>query len=252
MKNAAFEITALVVASLAAAGCGKHAGLGLSQGDAGLGGASGQGGTAGSIQGGAGGAAPGSADGASTAPTDGAGNETTDVADALDSRDASSIDQGCYLLCPASTTTISPSGYVDLSTGDSAVADPDSLQITVCLENQCATLPRESQYDSQAVQATCGDASPCEAKVYGGNSGTGVMYAYVVLARTTGTLYSVNGSVMFSLDRSATHVAGSTRITIQSGGVTYLDASAGDCTLSMGCCGNLPYQQCNLSWSNGG
>jgi hypothetical protein len=228
MKKVPLGIAALLIAGIAALGCDKHSGLGLSHGDAGRGGASGQaGGTAGS-------AAQGGAGGATTAPV----------------ADASAVDQGCFLLCPASSTSIDPSGYVDLSARDSGAADPDSLQITVCLDSQCVTLPRESQYDSQASQTACADAGPCEAKVYGGNSGTGYMYAYVALARTTGTLYSVNGSIVFPLDPSAANVAGSTRITIQSAGLTYLDASSSDCTANMGCCGNLPYQQCNLTWNN--
>ena len=243
MKYVALGIAAFLTASIAALGCGKHSGLGLAHVDAGRGGESGQAGGA------AGGAAQGGAGGATSAAIADTGVETRSAADAFDSPDTSSVDQGCYLLCPASSTSIEPSGYVDLSAADSAVADLDSLQIIVCLDSQCVTLPRESQYDSQASQTACADASPCEAKVYGGNSGMDYMYAYVAIARTTGTLYSVNGAIMFSLDRTATSVAGSTRITIQSAGVTYLDASSSDCSITMGCCGNLPYQQCNLAWN---
>jgi hypothetical protein len=144
---------------------------------------------------------------------------------------------------------VAPSGHIDLAAGDSAIADPESLQISVCLENACVTLPREPQYDSQASYAACADASPCEAEVYGGNSGAGYMYAYLAIVRTSGTIYTVSGSVMFSLPRSATAAAGSTRIAIQSAGVSYLEASSSDCTVTMGCCGNLPYQQCNLAWN---
>jgi len=243
MRKVALEIAAILTASMAALGCGKHAGLGLRQGDAGSGGAAGQaGGTAGSVaQGGAGGSTP--------APIADTGVDARSVADAFDSPGDSPVDQRCLLLCPASSTTIGPSGYVDLSAPDSAVADLDSLQITACLDNQCVTLPRESQYDAQAAQAACADASPCEAKVYGGNAGTGYRYAYVALVRTSGTLYAVNGSIAFPLDPSATDVAGSARIMIQSAGVTFLDASSNDCTVNMGCCGNLPYQQCNLAWN---
>ena len=242
MLKVPWGIAALLTAGIAALGCGKHAGLGLPHGDAGRGGAPGQaGGTAGdTAQGGTGGA---------PAAIDDTGVETRSDTGAFDSPDASSVDQGCFLMCPASSTSLEPSGYVELAAGDSAAADPDSLEITVCLDSQCVALPRESQYDSQAAQTACADASPCEAKVYGGTAGTGYMYAYVALARTTGTLYSVNGVVMFSLDRTATNVAGSTRITIQSAGLTYLDASASDCTMNMGCCGNLPYQQCHLTWN---
>jgi hypothetical protein len=242
MKKVLLGIAALLTASIASPGCGKNSGLGLARGDAGRGGAFGEaGGTAGSAQGGAGGAA--------TAPIADTGVEAKRDTDAFDSYDASSNDRGCFLMCPASTTTIEPSGYVDLSAGDSAAVDTDSLQITVCLDSQCVTLPRESQYDAQASTTGCADASPCEAKVYGGNSGVGYMYAYVVLSRTTGTLYSVNGSIAFLLQPSAAGVADFTRMTIQSAGVTYLEASSSNCTVTMGCCGNLPYQQCNLTWN---
>jgi hypothetical protein len=245
MKKVHWGIVALLTASIAGLGCGKSSGLGLPHGDAGLGGAPGQaGGTAG-------GAGQGGSGGATILPIVDTGVEIGSVADAFDSPDASSVDQGCFLLCPASSTSLEPSGYVELSAGDSAVADPDSLEITACLDSQCVALPRESQYDSQAAQTACADAGLCEAKVYGSNTGTGYMYAYVVLARATGTLYSVSGVVMFRLEPTAAAVAGSTRITIQSAGLTYLDvSSSSDCTLNMGCCGNLPYQQCHLTWNN--
>jgi hypothetical protein len=205
----------------------------------------------------------GSRDAATDSMAGGGGPETADVAtisdgpageaDALpDTKaDAFAADAPCALLCPASNSDVGFSGYVDLSGGDSASVDVDALQVTVCRDSNCAVLPREPYYDSQATGWNCADAgSSCAAKVFGGNAlAGGTLYAYVTLTSGGGTFYAVGGSVMFPFSSSVADVASTTRITIQSGDVTYLDASSNDCTVNLGCCGNLYYQSCNLSWN---
>ena len=160
-------------------------------------------------------------------------------------------DPGCFLMCPASSADVGLSGYVDLSSVDSSAVDVDALQVTVCHDGNCAVLPRESYYDSEATGWNCADAGGgCAAKVFGGNSLVGdAMYAYVTLTSGGGTFFAVGGSVMFPFSSSTADVTSTTRITIQSGDVTYLDASSNDCTVTLGCCGNLYYQSCNLSWN---
>jgi hypothetical protein len=89
-----------------------------------------------------------------------------------------------------------------------------------------------------------------EPKVFGSNSLPGpAMYAFVTLTGNGGSLFAVGGSVMFPFSSSVADVASATRITIQSGDVTYFDAASSDCTVNLGCCGNLYYQNCSLSWN---
>jgi hypothetical protein len=154
------------------------------------------------------------------------------------------------MLCPASSTEIVLSGYVELAGTDSAAVDVDLLQITVCIDSKCAALSRESWYDSQASQWACADAgTTCRSRVFGSNGSESVMYAYVSLTQNAGSFYSVSGTVMFPLQSSGATVADSTSITIKSAGATYLNASSNSCTMNLGCCGNLYYQDCNLTWN---
>ena len=75
------------------------------------------------------------------------------------------------------------------------------------------------------------------------------MFAYVALTGNGGDRYTVAGSVMFPFSSSVADVASTTRLTIASGDVVYLDASSTDCTVNLGCCGNLLYQSCTLTWN---
>jgi hypothetical protein len=188
------------------------------------------------------------------------GPETPDAAtagDGLADVQADSVpeDGPCFLLCPAATSMVSLSGYVDLSDAAAAGVDLDGLEFTVCRDVNCVLLPREPYLDSQATTWTCADAGAgCSARAFGGNSlppsaGIGSVYAYVTLTGTGGSLYTVGGSVMFPFSSSVADVASTTRITIQSGDVIYLDAGASACTVNLGCCGNLYYQSCTLAWN---
>ena len=197
--------------------------------------------TGGSL-GGSGGPATGGAGG--TASTDAA-----TVAEA--GADTPPSDPGCSLLCIASNSDIGITGHVDLATADAAAIDVDALQVTICLDGHCVVLPRRSYEDAQAMAWACADAgSDCMARVFGGNSAVaGTMFAYVTLTGNGGNRYTVAGSVMFPFSSSVADVASTTRITIASGDLVYLDALSTDCTVNLGCCGNLLYQSCKLTWN---
>jgi hypothetical protein len=156
---------------------------------------------------------------------------------------------GCpLLLCPAQRSEVALSGYVDLTSVDTGAVDVDGLELTVCLEDTCVLLPRAASEDTWAAGWACADAgSTCAVRVFGGSQVSDAMYAYVALTGTGGSLYSVSGSVAFLFRPSVADVASTTRITIGSGDVTYLDASSTACTVSSGCCGGN--QSCTLIWN---
>jgi hypothetical protein len=152
---------------------------------------------------------------------------------------------GCTLTCLASHSEVSVSGYVDLAIGDSSATDVDALQITICHGDDCAVLPREPNDDPLYTAWNCADAgADCVARVFGGKlHPANTIFAYVTLTGDSGSLYAIGGSVMFSF-----LPVGTSRITIRSSDVTYLDARSSDCVLDLGCCGNAHYQKCSLSW----
>jgi len=185
---------------------------------------------------------------------DGAPSDAVVAGDLGDAQDASDAGQGgmdgpCALLCPASSTNVTLSGTVSLRSGDAAEWDVDSLILTVCLDDLCATLPRAPVVDGQAAPWACPDAGAlCTPKVFGGSGLPALLYANVALTPLAGHLYSVVGSVAFPLARETTVASQDTRFSIGVQDKTFLEVTAGACTLSRGCCGNLPYQSCSLTW----
>jgi hypothetical protein len=149
--------------------------------------------------------------------------------------------------CPATSSTIALSGYVDLSAAGASAVDVDTLEITVCDDAACGVLQREPSYDSTATGWACADAgSNCLTRAFGGSEWP-VRYALVTLTGTGGNLYAVGGTVVFPFASSVADVASTTSITIQFGNVVILNAASTACTVSFGCCGGN--QTCNLSWN---